>query len=85
MDRRDPGGDAEADGTRVGTTCNGTIQLTHATSARLRVMGQYTTIVERGVSLLSVSLKVILGHSERRENCGETDVVVAEKTKFAIQ
>jgi len=28
---------------------------------------------------------VILGHSERRENCGETDVVVAEKTKFAIQ
>mmetsp|Transcript_21345 Transcript_21345/g.49589 ORF Transcript_21345/g.49589 Transcript_21345/m.49589 type:complete len:301 (+) Transcript_21345:104-1006(+) len=28
---------------------------------------------------------VILGHSERRENCGETDQVVADKTKFAIQ
>eukprot|EP00403_Amphidinium_massartii_P016828 CAMPEP_0178432896 /NCGR_PEP_ID=MMETSP0689_2-20121128/32627_1 /TAXON_ID=160604 /ORGANISM="Amphidinium massartii, Strain CS-259" /LENGTH=256 /DNA_ID=CAMNT_0020054909 /DNA_START=77 /DNA_END=847 /DNA_ORIENTATION=- len=28
---------------------------------------------------------VILGHSERRENCGETDEVVAAKTKFAIQ
>jgi triosephosphate isomerase len=27
---------------------------------------------------------VILGHSERRENCGETDKVVADKTKFAI-
>eukprot|EP00933_Yihiella_yeosuensis_P066183 TRINITY_DN7030_c0_g1_i1.p1 TRINITY_DN7030_c0_g1~~TRINITY_DN7030_c0_g1_i1.p1 ORF type:complete len:305 (+),score=101.22 TRINITY_DN7030_c0_g1_i1:68-982(+) len=26
----------------------------------------------------------ILGHSERRENCGETDQVVADKTKFAI-
>eukprot|EP00929_Paragymnodinium_shiwhaense_P025045 TRINITY_DN1523_c0_g2_i1.p2 TRINITY_DN1523_c0_g2~~TRINITY_DN1523_c0_g2_i1.p2 ORF type:complete len:311 (-),score=105.23 TRINITY_DN1523_c0_g2_i1:133-1065(-) len=28
---------------------------------------------------------VILGHSERRENCGETDQVVADKTKFAIE
>lgn len=28
---------------------------------------------------------VILGHSERRENCGETDEVVAAKTKFAIE
>jgi triosephosphate isomerase len=28
---------------------------------------------------------VVLGHSERRENCGETDQVVADKTKFAIQ
>ena len=28
---------------------------------------------------------VILGHSERRENCGETSQVVAEKTKFAVE
>ncbi|CAE8626413.1 unnamed protein product [Polarella glacialis] len=28
---------------------------------------------------------VVLGHSERRENCGETDQVVADKTKFAIE
>lgn len=28
---------------------------------------------------------VVLGHSERRENCGETDEVVAAKTKFAIE
>lgn len=28
---------------------------------------------------------VILGHSERRESCGETDQVVADKTKYAIQ
>jgi len=28
---------------------------------------------------------VILGHSERRENCGETDQIVADKTKFAIE
>lgn len=28
---------------------------------------------------------VILGHSERRENCGETSQIVAAKTKFAIQ
>ena len=28
---------------------------------------------------------VILGHSERRENCGETSEVVAAKTKFAIE
>merc|ERR1712187_446087 len=27
----------------------------------------------------------ILGHSERRENCGETSQVVADKTKFAIE
>jgi len=27
---------------------------------------------------------VILGHSERRENCGETSQIVAEKTKFAV-
>lgn len=27
---------------------------------------------------------VILGHSERRDNCGETDQVVADKTKFAV-
>ena len=27
---------------------------------------------------------MILGHSERRENCGETSQVVAEKTKFAV-
>lgn len=27
---------------------------------------------------------VIVGHSERRENCGETSKVVADKTKFAI-
>jgi len=27
---------------------------------------------------------VILGHSERRENCGETDQRVADKTKFAV-
>jgi len=27
---------------------------------------------------------VILGHSERRESCGETDQVVADKSKFAI-
>mmetsp|Transcript_17127 Transcript_17127/g.37542 ORF Transcript_17127/g.37542 Transcript_17127/m.37542 type:complete len:304 (-) Transcript_17127:210-1121(-) len=27
---------------------------------------------------------VVLGHSERRENCGETSQVVADKTKFAI-
>lgn len=26
----------------------------------------------------------ILGHSERRENCGETSQVVADKTKFAV-
>lgn len=28
---------------------------------------------------------VILGHSERRENCGETSQIVADKTKFAIE
>lgn len=28
---------------------------------------------------------VVLGHSERRENCGETSEVVATKTKFAIE
>eukprot|EP00929_Paragymnodinium_shiwhaense_P025051 TRINITY_DN1523_c0_g5_i1.p1 TRINITY_DN1523_c0_g5~~TRINITY_DN1523_c0_g5_i1.p1 ORF type:complete len:342 (-),score=84.98 TRINITY_DN1523_c0_g5_i1:182-1123(-) len=28
---------------------------------------------------------VVLGHSERRENCGETDQAVADKTKFAIE
>ncbi|CAJ1404013.1 unnamed protein product [Effrenium voratum] len=27
---------------------------------------------------------VVLGHSERRENCGETSQIVAEKTKFAV-
>merc|ERR1719352_1265111 len=27
---------------------------------------------------------VVLGHSERRENCGETSQIVADKTKFAI-
>merc|ERR1711862_411642 len=27
---------------------------------------------------------VVLGHSERRENCGETSQVVADKTKFAV-
>merc|ERR1712050_705396 len=27
---------------------------------------------------------VVLGHSERRENCGETSQVVAYKTKFAV-
>eukprot|EP00438_Fugacium_kawagutii_P000057 Skav215903 [mRNA] locus=scaffold1542:134066:141383:- [translate_table: standard] len=27
---------------------------------------------------------VILGHSERRENCGETSQIGAEKTKFAV-
>lgn len=27
---------------------------------------------------------VILGHSERRENCGETSEIVAAKTKFAL-
>jgi len=26
----------------------------------------------------------VLGHSERRENCGETSQVVADKTKFAV-
>jgi triosephosphate isomerase (TIM) len=36
--------------------------------------------------LTSMGIKwVILGHSERRENCGETDQVVADKTKFAIK
>merc|ERR1712050_545313 len=28
---------------------------------------------------------VVLGHSERRENCGETSQVVADKTKFAVE
>ncbi|CAE8620027.1 unnamed protein product [Polarella glacialis] len=28
---------------------------------------------------------VVLGHSERRESCGETSEVVASKTKFAIE
>jgi len=27
---------------------------------------------------------VVLGHSERRENCGETSQLVADKTKYAI-
>jgi triosephosphate isomerase len=27
---------------------------------------------------------VVLGHSERRENCGETSQVVADKTKYAV-
>jgi len=28
---------------------------------------------------------VVLGHSERRENCGETSEIVAQKTKFAVE
>eukprot|EP00933_Yihiella_yeosuensis_P066356 TRINITY_DN705_c0_g2_i1.p1 TRINITY_DN705_c0_g2~~TRINITY_DN705_c0_g2_i1.p1 ORF type:complete len:328 (+),score=88.92 TRINITY_DN705_c0_g2_i1:64-984(+) len=36
--------------------------------------------------LTSMGIKwTILGHSERRENCGETDQIVADKTKFAIE
>lgn len=27
---------------------------------------------------------VILGHSERRQLCGETDAIVAEKTAYAL-
>jgi len=39
-----------------------------------------------GAMLKDIGIEwVILGHSERRENCGETDQVVADKTKFAIQ
>merc|ERR1712232_481107 len=35
--------------------------------------------------LKSIGLQwAVLGHSERRENCGETSQVVADKTKFAV-
>eukprot|EP00421_Protoceratium_reticulatum_P018992 CAMPEP_0168391996 /NCGR_PEP_ID=MMETSP0228-20121227/18271_1 /TAXON_ID=133427 /ORGANISM="Protoceratium reticulatum, Strain CCCM 535 (=CCMP 1889)" /LENGTH=306 /DNA_ID=CAMNT_0008405325 /DNA_START=83 /DNA_END=1003 /DNA_ORIENTATION=+ len=39
-----------------------------------------------GKMLADMGIKwVVLGHSERRENCGETSQVVADKTKFAIE
>jgi len=38
-----------------------------------------------GQILADMGIKwVVLGHSERRENCGETSQIVAEKTKFAV-
>lgn len=38
-----------------------------------------------GQMLADMGIKwVVLGHSERRENCGETSQIVAEKTKFAV-
>merc|ERR1712048_1005609 len=39
-----------------------------------------------GEMLVSMGIGwTILGHSERRESCGETSQVVADKTKFAIE
>jgi len=39
-----------------------------------------------GKMLADMGIKwVVLGHSERRENCGETSQVVADKTKFAVE
>ena len=49
------------------------------------VEGAYTGDISAGM-LLDVGCKyVILGHSERRAQCGESDVVVAEKVVAASQ